>query len=48
MPGDDGASGCDCALGSASRDGALLPGLLLGALAMLTARRRRRRHRNRR
>ena len=48
IPGEDGASGCGCALGSASRDGALLPGLLLGALGMLTARRRNRRSRSRR
>jgi len=45
---DDGASGCACALGSASRDGVLVPGLLLGALGMLTARRRNGRTRNRR
>ena len=47
IPGDDSSSGCACALGPASRDGALLPGLLLGALGMLTARRRNRRNRNR-
>jgi hypothetical protein len=40
IPGDDGASGCGCALGAASRDGALSPGLLLGALGLLIARRR--------
>ena len=48
IPGEDGASGCSCALGSASRDGALIPGLLLGALGMLTAKRRNRRRPNRR
>jgi hypothetical protein len=48
IPGDDGSSGCACAFGSASRDGALLPALLLGALGLLTARRRNRRGRPRR
>src|SRR5262245_16360893 len=48
IPGEAGASGCSCALASASRDGALVRGLLLGALAMLTARRRDRGNRNRR
>jgi MYXO-CTERM domain-containing protein len=48
MPGDDTSSGCGCALGAASRDGALVPGLLLGALGMLAARRRNRRSGNRR
>ncbi|HEY7373088.1 MAG TPA: hypothetical protein VIF57_13070 [Polyangia bacterium] len=46
-PGEAGSSGCACALGSASRDGALMPALLLGALATLTAKRRHRRSRHR-
>ena len=46
IPGDGGSSGCGCALGAASRDETLVPGLLLGALGMLTARRRNRRNRN--
>jgi len=48
VPGDDTSSGCGCAVGSASGDGALVPGLLLGALGMLAARRRNRRSRDRR
>jgi hypothetical protein len=40
----ESASGCGCVLGSTSRGGALLPGLLLGALGMLLARRRNRGH----
>jgi hypothetical protein len=48
IPGEDGPSGCGCALGSASHAGALVPGLLLGALGVLTARRRNRPIRNRR
>jgi len=48
IAGEDGSSGCACALASAPRDGALMRGLLLGALAVLTAKRRNRRNRNRR
>jgi hypothetical protein len=48
IPGEGGTSGCGCTLASASRDGALVRGLLLGALAMLAAHRRNRRNRNRR
>jgi hypothetical protein len=42
-PGSDTSSGCGCVLGSGSRGGALLPGLLLTALGMMLATRRRRR-----
>jgi hypothetical protein len=45
IPGEDGSSGCSCALGSSSRDDVIGPALLLGALGMLTARRRARRQR---
>jgi hypothetical protein len=43
--GGGSSSGCGCVIGSASRDGALVPSLLLGALGMLLAHRRN--HRNR-
>jgi hypothetical protein len=38
-------SGCDCAFGSAKRHGAVIPGLLLGALGVMLVRRRHRRRR---
>jgi len=44
--GEDSSSGCSCTVGSTSRDGALVPSLLLGALGMLLVRRRTRRNRN--
>jgi hypothetical protein len=39
---EDNSSGCGCVLVSASRDRALVPSLLLGALGMLVARQRKR------
>jgi hypothetical protein len=42
----DGSSGCGCVLGSAPRDGALVPGLLLVALGLLIVRRQKRGSRN--
>jgi MYXO-CTERM domain-containing protein len=44
--GGDSSSGCSCTVGSTSRDGAIVPGLLLGALGMLLVRRRTRRNRS--
>jgi len=46
--GNDGSSGCSCALRSIPRDGGLGHGLLLGALAIGAAQRRTRRSRDRR
>jgi len=41
-PSVESSAGCSCSVGSASGEGALLPGLLLGALVALMVRRRQR------